>query len=337
MLPWLRARRLVIGLAGSFFLAGAFSVSAWLAAHDVLSDRAEEFRGRCLLYAATVADTVPTWADAAETPDLRPLEQYAAMSGLLYVQVVSGGRVLLERAGFPGAETILAEPPGPPWPRAEVRVANGRHLVDVAVRYGTLPLLEGGSSFTPYATGTLRLGIDASTLAWAATNTQALAGGLAALAWVASSAGLALTLRAMRRVAPSGTEAVRPGPTGARVVTAGCPTLYVDEARLVAAGKSLRLTPKQLDLLKVLMSDPGRTFGVEEILSQAWPSSSYADWKDVKQYVYLIRQRLDGAGLPGVRIIANIPGVGYRIDPAVGPIETPIDSPTTDTRPEDNP
>jgi DNA-binding winged helix-turn-helix (wHTH) protein len=333
MLSRLGRRRVCIGLATCLFLAFVFAATAAIVAHSVLRNRAEELRSRCVVYATTVADTIPIWAAHSATPDLSSVAHYAVLSGLLYIQVTSGDTVLLEAAGFPNAEDALAKDQPPPLPRVELRRVGGRHLVDVVVRYAASSARGGGPALGPYAAGRVRLGIDASALAWAATNTKALTGGLTALAWIVASGGCFFLLRASRSAARADGDVPEVRPAGARTVEAGSLTLYVDEARLAAAGRSIHLTPKQLDLLKVLISDPGRTFSDEEILCQAWPGSPYADSKDVKQYVYLIRQRLNGAGLPGDRILVNVPGVGYRIDPTVAvPIEEPVDSGTIESR-----
>ncbi len=333
--PW--RRQVCIGLGAVFFFAIAFAVAGWLAAHGVLRDRTQALCDRCLIYAAAVAEIVPTWAEPSGAPDLHPLTEYAAIAGLLYVQVVSGNDVVLELAGFPQAETIMAEVPVPPLPCAALRRIEGRHFVDVTVLYMPAAMRDDTGTTRSGPPGRLRLGIDASALAWAAANTRALAAGLAALAWIASSALACLFLRPSRRAAAPEGSAHEPVTPGGRVARAGELALHIDEARLVVAGRSVRLTPKQLDLLKVLMGDPGRTFSDEEILSQAWSRAPYADSKDVKQYVYLIRQRLNSVELPGDRILANVPGVGYRIDPAAvdGLIERAVDSAEVETRFQD--
>lgn len=344
MLPWMRARRIGAGVGISAFLAVAlaiiFATAAFFAVHCILRQRAEELRSRSLVYAAKVADTVPTWAAPGETPDLEPLARYAVVAGLLYIQVVSGDEVLLETTSLPEADELLAEPVGPPLPRVSLRTIAGRQLVDVTVFYAAQLPRTAGPSLGPYAAGRMRLGLDASSLAWAATNTQALAAGLAALAWIASSLCVGFWLRSRQRGArpEPETAAAQAGAQGARVMRAGSLALYVDEARLGAGEGSIRLTPKQLSLLIVLMSAPGRTFSDEEILTKAWPGSPYADSRDVKQCVYLIRQRLSGAELAGDRILVNVPGVGYRIDPAAagGLVGEPVDSSAVESRPEES-
>jgi DNA-binding winged helix-turn-helix (wHTH) protein len=324
----------------SALLAAAFAIAACLAVHDVLRSRADDYRKRCVNYASTVAQTVPTWANPGEEPDLGPLAKYAVMAGFLYIQVVSGDVTLLEACGFAEAAGLLAGPARSPLPSATLQVYAGRQIIDVAVFYAAPLPRTGNTPLGMYAAGRLRLGLDASELVWAAANTRALAAGLAAVTWIASTFGILLLVR-VRHPVPQ-LQPPAPAPevesAGARATRAGDLTLRVDEARLEAAGSSIRLTPKQLGLLKVLMSDPGRTFSDEEILARAWPDSAYADSKDVKQYVYLIRQRLNSAGLPGDHILINIPGIGYRIAPTVaeGPIDPSVDPSAVEARPDDS-
>lgn len=324
-----RKWRLVVVIAACFFLAAALAASAWLAVHGVLCARAEEYCARSLSIASAIADAVPTWSESADKPDLRPLSQLAAMAGLVYVQVMSNGETLLATASFSGAESVLAEDRTRSLSGADLREADGRCFVDAVVRYYA-PLARESEAPHPYAAGVLRIGFDASALAWAATNTRALAAGLAALAWVALS-GLAIhLLRDARRSASEDTPASMEPRSGARVATASALTLHIDEAQLEAAGRSIHLTPKQLDLLKILMREPGRAFRDDEILAEAWRESPYADSRDVRQYVYLIRQRLNGIGLPGDRILVNVPGIGYRIDPRAAVVDEDIDASAID-------
>jgi len=90
------------------------------------------------------------------------------------------------------------------------------------------------------------------------------------------------------------------------IVPARCEALY--------AGQPLRLTPKQFALLGVLASEPGRVFAEAEILAAAWPDARYADARDIKQYVYLLRQRLERIRPGGREVIVTVPGFGYRLD-----------------------
>jgi len=56
-------------------------------------------------------------------------------------------------------------------------------------------------------------------------------------------------------------------------------------------------------------------FSDREILAAVWPDSRYANAKDVKQHVYLLRKRLRDAKSGGEEMIVNVPGFGYRLEP----------------------
>jgi DNA-binding winged helix-turn-helix (wHTH) protein len=312
MLAHLKTREARTGVVVSGLLAALIASVAWTAVHIVLCRQAQAYRDRCVVYASSISETVPLLGLPA-TQGPTSLAGYAAIAGFVYLQVMWGDEVLVNFAAFPGAKAILAEPCSLP-PHATLRRTGGRDIADILVPYNVTASV-GGTAGTAYPIGRLRIGVDASSLAWAAANTKALAAGLAALSWAAATAlaGL-LACRTMRVARPTEGAEAHDARTG-RVVRAGSLVLHIDEARLVVGGRSVRLTPKQLQLLRVLLSDPGRAFTDEEILAQAWPAPSYADSKDVKQCVYLIRQRMSAAGVTADRVLVNVPGIGYRIVP----------------------
>lgn len=313
-----RLRRGLSVLALSLVAGVGISGAAWFAVHMTLVGRAEDLRSRALNYARTFAATVPTQAEHGQLPDLEPLAKYAAAVGLLYLQVVAGSEVLLERTSLKEAEPLLAAPMDLPLPQVKLRSVGGQPLVDVTVSYSALPPYFGAPSRGAYAAGRLRLGLDASSLNWAATNTRALAAALAGIAW----GGLLICAARWKRLRREGARPCPPPTTDraacawGRTMAAGDITLYLDENRFVVAGLSARLTPKQVRLVSVLMSSPGQIFSDRDIVAAAWPDSMYADSKDVKQCVYLTRRRLEQVGIPGDSIIVNVPGLGYRVDPA---------------------
>ena len=80
------------------------------------------------------------------------------------------------------------------------------------------------------------------------------------------------------------------------------------------------------------MQEPGRAFADAEILAAVWPDSPYANSRDVKQYIYLIRKRLSAAGLPATELLASVPGLGYRIafEAVDSNVDPKIDPPSVD-------
>ncbi len=78
------------------------------------------------------------------------------------------------------------------------------------------------------------------------------------------------------------------------------------------AGQAVPLSPKEYELFKLLATDPGRTFSADEIIARLWPTSGRAGSSDVKQYVYLLRNKVES--LPGSPCrIDTVKGFGYRL------------------------
>lgn len=79
-------------------------------------------------------------------------------------------------------------------------------------------------------------------------------------------------------------------------------------------GKAVELSPKEYELLKLLASEPGRVFSNREILNKLWQNQGFATAKDVKQYVYLLRQKLE-ADAKKPQMILTVRGFGYKLAP----------------------
>lgn len=81
----------------------------------------------------------------------------------------------------------------------------------------------------------------------------------------------------------------------------------------------LSLTAKELALLELLMSAPGRMFSRERILSNVWGLDADPLTNVVDVYIRRLRAKLDEPGT--VSWITTVRGLGYRLDPPsrVGP------------------
>jgi len=90
--------------------------------------------------------------------------------------------------------------------------------------------------------------------------------------------------------------------------------LDVDTAARVArlAGRELRLTVREFDLLAFLLAHPGRVFTRADLLEQVW-GWSFGDYSTVTVHVKRLRAKLE-TGDGGERI-STVYGVGYRYDP----------------------
>jgi DNA-binding response OmpR family regulator len=94
----------------------------------------------------------------------------------------------------------------------------------------------------------------------------------------------------------------------------GLRELHIDDLRKeVRIGeRSVALSPKEYQLLKLLHASPGRVFSSDEILKVLWRRSAYATRQDVQKYVYLLRKKLE-EDPKNPRLIVTVRGFGYRL------------------------
>jgi DNA-binding response OmpR family regulator len=90
--------------------------------------------------------------------------------------------------------------------------------------------------------------------------------------------------------------------------------LDVDELTRIARvnGAELPLTRKEFDLLALLVQQAGHVVGLERILDHGWSLETTPNSGLVDVYMSRLRRKLAGAGST-VRI-ANVRGVGYRLE-----------------------
>jgi len=72
------------------------------------------------------------------------------------------------------------------------------------------------------------------------------------------------------------------------------------------------LSPKEYELIWMLASEPGRVFSTHEILERVWPQGYTATAKDVKQYIYLLRKKLE-PDPKRPQLIVTVRGFGYKL------------------------
>lgn len=103
---------------------------------------------------------------------------------------------------------------------------------------------------------------------------------------------------------------LRPRPASRLVVA----DLELDRDRMQArrAGRPLQLTARELALLELLMSAPGRLFSRERILANVWGTNEDPLTNVVDVYIRRLRARIDVAGLPP--LIHTARGLGYRLE-----------------------
>ena len=93
-----------------------------------------------------------------------------------------------------------------------------------------------------------------------------------------------------------------------------CGTLALDDAahRVTWNGSTVRLTPKEFDLLKELMRYPDKVVSHAHLMEQIWGHVHSDDTAYLRVYIQRLRRKLVDAGA-SKRLIYSEPGVGYRL------------------------
>ena len=90
--------------------------------------------------------------------------------------------------------------------------------------------------------------------------------------------------------------------------------LTIDEAArdVSVAGRSIRLTPKEFDLLVVLAANAGRVMERDKLLEQVWGESLYLDSRTLDVHIRRLRLKVETEPSSPQHIL-TIPGVGYKL------------------------
>jgi DNA-binding response OmpR family regulator len=122
-------------------------------------------------------------------------------------------------------------------------------------------------------------------------------------------AELVARLRARLRIAggaPTAAAAVRQaGTAGVRVDP--------DAHRAWLEGRELDLTPKEFDLLALLVAEAGKALRREEIMSAVWDEHWWGSTRTLDMHISSLRRKLgDDPARP--RLITTVRGVGFRFE-----------------------
>ena len=97
------------------------------------------------------------------------------------------------------------------------------------------------------------------------------------------------------------------------VLTAGDITIDTDERRVVVAGKDIRLTPKEFDVLKYLVRNAGKVVTHRALLQNVWSWQSSDQIEYLRVFINQLRRKIEpDASHP--RYILTEPWVGYRVN-----------------------
>ena len=99
------------------------------------------------------------------------------------------------------------------------------------------------------------------------------------------------------------------GPSGSQMLAAGDLTIDLERYEVSAAGRRVTLTYKEFQLLALLVSNPGRVYTREALLSQVWGYDYLGGTRTVDVHVRRLRSKVES---PGRSFIETIWNVGYR-------------------------
>ena len=85
----------------------------------------------------------------------------------------------------------------------------------------------------------------------------------------------------------------------------------VRHRRVTRAGKAIALSPREFDVLQVLMQEPGRPFSRTELCERVWQRDHEYDTRTVEIFITRLRKKIDSAF--AVPLIHTLRGVGYAI------------------------
>lgn len=106
-----------------------------------------------------------------------------------------------------------------------------------------------------------------------------------------------------------------PAADGEGVVTRGAVRLDPRRREVTVAGRPVDLTPREYEILRVLLTHPGRVVTSGRLLRAVWGTAYAAETHYLHVYMSRVRRKLAAADATGTTrdLIVAEPGVGYRI------------------------
>lgn len=83
--------------------------------------------------------------------------------------------------------------------------------------------------------------------------------------------------------------------------------------QVTRAGAVVSLSPREFDVLQVLLQEPGRVFSRTELCERVWQREHEYDTRTVEVFIMRLRKKIDGPGQ--IPLIHTIRSVGYTLRP----------------------
>jgi DNA-binding response OmpR family regulator len=102
-------------------------------------------------------------------------------------------------------------------------------------------------------------------------------------------------------------------PTAADLLNVADLHMDVQHRRVMRSGQLIALSPREFDVLQVLMQEPGRVFSRTELCERVWQRDHEYDTRTVEIFITRLRKKVDsGFTAP---LIHTLRAVGYTIRP----------------------
>lgn len=95
-----------------------------------------------------------------------------------------------------------------------------------------------------------------------------------------------------------------------QLIRVGGLEMNLGEHIVTADGIRIQLTLKEFELLRTFMTNPGRAFTREQLLSSVWCEDFLGETRTVDVHVGTLRQKLGSCG----KYIRTVRGVGYKLE-----------------------
>ena len=106
-------------------------------------------------------------------------------------------------------------------------------------------------------------------------------------------------------------------PTAADLLAVDDLQMEVRRRKVRRAGREIALSPREFELLQVMMQEPGRIFSRTELCERVWQRDYEYDTRTVEIFIARLRKKIDsGARTP---LVHTVRSVGYSIRPPDAP------------------
>ena len=85
----------------------------------------------------------------------------------------------------------------------------------------------------------------------------------------------------------------------------------MSKRQVLVNGSPVRLSRKEYDLLRILISHPNKVISHQQLLTEVWGPAYVEETQYLRVYIGHLRQKLEDDG-SNPKLILTEPGIGYR-------------------------